>query len=251
MEPLSEAALGVLRDKTIGDYLHEHCRATTVFSKLDHGQKLLDHITEQFELAGLPVPQTYTKSVDSVCHRVNKFTTDKTGNFKKEVEASCELVAYALALRGIDTKKGLLAAIATAAAPATAPAANTPTAAPPASGSGRDKSGLQSENDNRYLTVTTRVPLSKVTKDAKKAAKAAEEKKASDTAAAEVRKLEQIAAEENKAKLERIRQADANRLHFPSRTVLPQRASGRRVCAGGRVPTASNAAHCIRAAATT
>ena len=118
MEPLSEAALGVLRDKTIGDYLHEHCRGTTVFSKLDHGQKLLDHITEQFELAGLPVPQTYTKSVDSVCHRVNKFTTDKTGNFKKEVEASCELVAYVLALRGIDTKKGLLAAIATAAAPA-------------------------------------------------------------------------------------------------------------------------------------
>ena len=54
MEPLSEAALGVLRDKTIGDYLHERCCGTTVFSKLDHGQKLLDHITEQFELAGLP-----------------------------------------------------------------------------------------------------------------------------------------------------------------------------------------------------
>ena len=66
MEPLSEAALGVLRDKTIGDYLHEHCRGTTVFSKLDHGQKLLDHITEQFELAGLPVPQTHMKSVGTL-----------------------------------------------------------------------------------------------------------------------------------------------------------------------------------------
>ena len=43
MEPLSEAALGVLRDKTIGDYLHAHCCGTTVFSKLAHGQQLLDH----------------------------------------------------------------------------------------------------------------------------------------------------------------------------------------------------------------
>ena len=132
MEPLSEAALGVLRDKTIGDYLHEHFCGTTVFSKLAHGQQLLDHITEQFELAGLPVPQTYMKSVDNLGIRVNKFMTDKNSNFKKEVEASCELVRYVLALRGIDTKKGLLAAIATAAAPATAPAANTPTAAPAA-----------------------------------------------------------------------------------------------------------------------
>ena len=92
MEPLSEAALGVLRDKTIADYLHEHCCGTTVFSMLDHGQKLLDHITEQFELAGLPVPQTYMKSVDNVCDRVKKFTADTKGHFKKEVEASCELV---------------------------------------------------------------------------------------------------------------------------------------------------------------
>ena len=111
MEPLSEAALGVLRDKTIGDYLHEHCRATTVFSKLDHGQKLLDHITKQFELAGLPLPPTYMKSVDNLVIRVKKFTADKKGDFRKEVEASCELVAYVLALRGIDTKKGLLAAL--------------------------------------------------------------------------------------------------------------------------------------------
>ena len=176
---------------------------------------MLDHITKQFELAGLPLPQTYMKSVDNLVIRVKKFTADKTGNFKKEVEASCELVRYVLALRGIDTKKGLLAAIATAAAPATAPAANTPTAAPPVSGSGHDKSGPQSANDNRYQTFTTRVLNSKVTKDAKKAAKAADEKKASDAAAAEARKLEQIAAEENKAKLERIRQADANRLRFP------------------------------------
>ena len=44
MEPLSEAALGVLRDKTIGDYLHERFCGTTVFSKLDHGQQQLDHI---------------------------------------------------------------------------------------------------------------------------------------------------------------------------------------------------------------
>ena len=66
MEPLSEAALGVLRDKTIADYLLEHCCRTTAFSKLDHGQKLLDHITQQFKLAGLPVPQTYMKSVDNV-----------------------------------------------------------------------------------------------------------------------------------------------------------------------------------------
>ena len=119
MEPLSEAALGVLRDKTIADYLLEHCCRTTAFSKLDHGQKLLDHITQQFKLAGLPVPQTYMKSVDNLAIRVNKFMADKTGNFKKEVDANCELVRYVLALRGIDTKKGLLAAIATAAAPAT------------------------------------------------------------------------------------------------------------------------------------
>ena len=150
MEPLSEAALGVLRDKTIADYLLEHCCGTTVFSKLDHGQKLLDHITQQFKLAGLPVPQTYMKSVDNVCDRVKKFTADKSGHFKKEVDANCELVRYVLALRGIDTKKGLLAAIATAAAPATAPAADASTAAPPACGSGHDNSGLQSENDNRY-----------------------------------------------------------------------------------------------------
>jgi hypothetical protein len=127
MEPLSEAALGVLRDKTIADYLLEHCCGTTVFSKLDHGQKLLDHITQQFKLAGLPVPQTYMKSVDNVCDRVKKFTADKSGHFKKEVDANCELVRYVLALRGIDTKKGLLAAIATAAAPATAPAADAST----------------------------------------------------------------------------------------------------------------------------
>ena len=149
MEPLSEAALGVLRDKTIADYLREHCCGTTVFSKQDHGQKLLDHITQQFKLAGLPVPQTYMKSVDNVCDRVKKFMADKSGHFKKEVDANCELVRYVLALRGIDTKKGLLAAIATAAAPATAPAANTPTAAPAACGSGHDRSGLQSDNDNR------------------------------------------------------------------------------------------------------
>ena len=102
MEPLSEAALGVLRDKTIADYLHEHCCGTTVFSKLDHGQKLLDHITQQFKLAGLPVPQTYMKSVDNVCDRVKKFLADKKGDFKKEVDANCELVRYVLALRGID-----------------------------------------------------------------------------------------------------------------------------------------------------
>ena len=66
MEPLSEAALGVLRDKTIADYLLEHFCGTTVFPKQDHGQKLLDHITQQFKLAGLPVPQTYMKSVDNV-----------------------------------------------------------------------------------------------------------------------------------------------------------------------------------------
>ena len=64
MEPLSEAALGVLRDKTIADYLREHCCGTTVFSKQDHGQKLFDFIIQQFKLAGLPVPQTYMKS----CH---------------------------------------------------------------------------------------------------------------------------------------------------------------------------------------
>ena len=127
MEPLSEAALGVLRDKTIADYLLEHCCRTTAFSKLDHGQKLLDHITQQFKLAGLPVPQTYMKSVDNVCDRVKKFMADKSGHFKKEVDANCELVRYVLALRGIDTKKGLLAAIASAAAPATAPAADAPT----------------------------------------------------------------------------------------------------------------------------
>ena len=154
MEPLSEAALGVLRDKTIADYLREHCCGTTVFSMLDHGQKLLDHITEQFELAGLPVPQTYMKSVHNLGIRVNKFMTDKKGDFKKEVEASCELVRYVLALSGIDTKKGLLAAIATAAAPATAPAADAPTAAPRVSGSGHDKSGPQKDNPNRYTTVT-------------------------------------------------------------------------------------------------
>ena len=212
MEPLSEAALGVLRDKTIADYLLEHYCGTTVFPKVDHGQKLLDHITQQFKLAGLPVPQTYMKSVDNLAIRVNKFMADKKGDFKKEVDANCELVRYVLALRGIDTKNGLLAAIATAAAPATAPAANTPTAAPPACGSGHDNSGLQSENDNRYNI--RRTLKSKDTKDERKAAKAAEEQKASDAAAAEVRKLEQIAAEENKAKLERIRKADANHLRF-------------------------------------
>ena len=74
------------------------------------------------------------------------------------------------------------AAIATAAAPATAPAADASTAAPPVRGSGHDRSGLQSDNDNRY--VTTRVPLSKVTKDAKKAATAVEKQKAIDAAAA-------------------------------------------------------------------
>ena len=111
MEPLSQAALGVLRDKTIADYLHERCRGTTVFSQLDDGQKLLDHITKQFELAGLPLPPTYMKSVDNLVIRVKKFTADKKGDFRKEVEASCELVAYVLALRGIDTKKGLLAAL--------------------------------------------------------------------------------------------------------------------------------------------
>ena len=121
MEPLSEAALGVLREKTIADYLLEHFCGTTVFSKQDHGQKLLDHITQQFELAGLPVPQTYMKSVDNLAIRVNKLMADKKGDFKKEVDANCELVRYVLALRGIDTKKGLLAAIATVAAPATAP----------------------------------------------------------------------------------------------------------------------------------
>ena len=94
MEPLSEAALGVLRDKTIADYLLEHCCGTTAFSKLDHGQKLLDHITQQFKLAGLPVPQTYMKSVDNLAIRVNKLMADKKGDFKKEVDASCELVRY-------------------------------------------------------------------------------------------------------------------------------------------------------------
>ena len=103
MEPLSEAALGVLRDKTIADYLREHCCGTTVFSKQDHGQKLLDHITQQFKLAGLPVPQTYMKSVDNLAIRVNKLMADKTGHFKKDVDANCELVRYVLALRGIDT----------------------------------------------------------------------------------------------------------------------------------------------------
>ena len=84
------------------------------------------------------------------------------------------------------------AAMATAAAPATAPAAD---AAPPVRGSGHDKSGrAQSENENRYKTVTTRTLLSKVTKDEKIAAKGAEEHKASDAAAAEARKLEQTAA---------------------------------------------------------
>ena len=100
MEPLSEAALGVLRDKTIADYLLEHICGTTAFPKLDHGQKLLDHITQQFKLAGLPVPQTYMKSVDNVCDRVKKFMADKKGDFKKEVDANCELVRYVLALRG-------------------------------------------------------------------------------------------------------------------------------------------------------
>ena len=101
----------MLRDKTIADYLLEHCCGTTVFSKVDHGQKLLDHITQQFKLAGLPVPQTYMKSVDNLAIRVNKFMADKSGHFKKEVDANCELVRYVLALRGIDTKKGLLAAM--------------------------------------------------------------------------------------------------------------------------------------------
>ena len=108
------------------------------------------------------------------------------------------------------------AAIATVAAPATAPAANTPTAAPAASGSGHDKSGLQSANDNRYetVTITSRVLLSKITKDAQKAAKAVEQQKASDAAAAEARNVEQSEAAKNKAELERIRKADANRLGF-------------------------------------
>ena len=214
MEPLSEAALGVLRDKTIADYLLEHCCGTTAFSKLDHGQKLLDHITQQFKLAGLPVPQTYMKSVDNVCDRVKKFLADKKGDFKKEVDANCELVRYVLALRGIDTKKGLLAAIATAAAPATAAAADAPTAAPRVGGSGHDKSGPQKDNPNRYTTVTVTTLNSKVTKDAQKAATAVEQQKASDAAAAEARKLEQIEAAENKAKLERIAAADANPLGF-------------------------------------
>ena len=173
---------------------------------------MLDHITEQFELAGLPVPQTYTKSVDSVCHRVNKFTTDKTGNFKKEVEASCELVAYVLALRGIDTKKGLLAAIATASAPATPPATDAPTAAPPAGGSGHDKSGPQSANNNRYVVIRTL--KSKETKDGKKATAAAEKQENIDVAAAEALKLQQLEAAQDKAKLERIAAADNNRLGF-------------------------------------
>ena len=216
MEPLSQAALGVLRDKTIADYLRKHCCGTTMFSKQDHGQNLFDYVAQQFELAGLPVPETYMKSVDNVCDRVKKFTADKTGNFKKEVDANCELVRYVLALRGIDTKKGLLAAIATAAAPATAPAADAPTAAPPASGSGHDKAGLQSANENRYetVTVTSRILKSKVTKDAKKATEAAEQHKVSDAAAAEKQKLEQIEAAKNKAKLERIAAADANPFGF-------------------------------------
>ena len=65
-------------------------------------------------------------------------------------------------------------------------------------------------NDNRYQTFTTRVLLSKVKKDAQKAALAVEQQKASDAAAAEARKLEQIEAAKNKAKLERIAVADAN-----------------------------------------
>ena len=203
----------MLRDKTIADYLREHCCGTTVFSKQDHGQKLLDHITQQFELAGLPVPQTYMKSVDNLAIRVNKLMADKKGDFKKDVDASCELVRYVLALHGIDTKKGLLAAIATAAAPATAPAADAPTAAPRVSGSGHDKSGPQKDNPNRYTTVTVTTLNSKVTKDAQKAATAVEQQKASDAAAAEARKLEQIEAAENKAKLQRIAAADANAAH--------------------------------------
>jgi hypothetical protein len=57
--------------------------------------------------------------------------------------------------------------------------------------------------------------LSKVTKDKNIAAKAVEKQKAIDAAAAEARKLEQIEAAENKAKLERIRKADANPFGFP------------------------------------
>ena len=57
MEPLSQAALGVLRDKTIADYLREHCCGTTMFSKQDHGQNLFDYVAQQFKLAGLPVPR--------------------------------------------------------------------------------------------------------------------------------------------------------------------------------------------------
>ena len=105
MEPLSQAALGVLRDKTIADYLREHCCGSTMFSKQDHGQNLFDYVAQQFKLAGLPVPETYMKSVDNVCDRVKKFMADKKGDFKKEVDANCELVRYVLALRGIDTKK--------------------------------------------------------------------------------------------------------------------------------------------------
>jgi hypothetical protein len=118
-----------------------------------------------------------------------------------------------LALRGIDTKKGLLAAIATAAAPATPPATAAPTAAPPAGGSGHDKSGPQSANDNRYNV--TRVLKSKGTKDGKKVTEAAEKQKKIDAAAAETQKLEQLEAAKDKAKLERIAAADANRLNFP------------------------------------
>ena len=79
--------------------------------------------------------------------------------------ANCELVRYVLALRGIDTKKGLLAAIATAAAPATAPAADAPTAAPRVGSSGHGKSGPQKDNPtgNRYTSVTVTTLNSKVT----------------------------------------------------------------------------------------
>ena len=99
MEPLSQAALGVLRDKTIADYLREHCCGSTMFSKQDHGQNLFDYVAQQFKLAGLPVPETYMKSVDNVCDRGKKFTADKTGNFKKEVDANCELVRCVLVSR--------------------------------------------------------------------------------------------------------------------------------------------------------
>ena len=127
------------------------------------------------------------------------------------------------------------AAIATAAAPATAPAADAPTAAPRVSGSGHDKSGLQSENDNRYetVTITTRVLLSKVKKDAQKAALAVEQQKASDAAAAEARKLEQIEAAENfeqgQARADRCGRCQSSRLQARRQSGTPSRVDGQAV----------------------